>query len=107
MYVCSCQGLFYISMQPSGLFIYVVFVVFRVVMYLCSLQGFLYIYVVCVVFRFLLHLLVAGCDIGVCFSVLSFVCPSVRLSTFMSKFDIYVKVSILINYKTKQLSSLA
>ena len=27
---------------------------------------------------------------------------SVRLSTFMSKFDIYVKVSILINYKTKQ-----
>ena len=27
-------------------------------------------------------------------------CPSVRLSTFMSTFDIYVKVSILINYKT-------
>ena len=27
---------------------------------------------------------------------------SVRLSTFMSKFDIYVKVSVLINYKTKQ-----
>ena len=32
---------------------------------------------------------------------------SVRLSTFMSKFDIFVKVSILINYKTKQLSNLA
>ena len=29
------------------------------------------------------------------------------LSTFMSKFDIYVKVSILINYKTKQPSNLA
>ena len=49
------------------------------------------------------HLLVAGCDIGVRFSVR----PSVRLSTFMSKFDIYVKVSILINYKTKQPSDLA
>ena len=35
------------------------------------------------------------------------VCPSVRLSTFMSTFDIYVKVSILINYKTKQPSNLA
>ena len=34
-------------------------------------------------------------------------CPSVRLSTFMSMFDIYVKVSILINYKTKQPSNLA
>ena len=33
--------------------------------------------------------------------------PSVRLSTFMSTFDIYVKVSILINYKTKQPSNLA
>ena len=32
---------------------------------------------------------------------------SVRLSTFMSKFDIYVKVSILINYNTKQPSNLA
>ena len=32
---------------------------------------------------------------------------SVRLSTFMSTFDIYVKVSILINYKTKQPSNLA
>ena len=52
---------------------------------------------------FLSHLLVAGCDIGVRFSVR----PSVRLSTFMSKFDIYVKVSILINYKTKQPSNLA
>ena len=31
---------------------------------------------------------------------------SVRQSTFMSKFDIYVKVSILINYKTKQPSNL-
>ena len=28
------------------------------------------------------------------------VCPSVHLSTFMSKFDIYVKVSILINYNS-------
>ena len=34
-------------------------------------------------------------------------CPSVRLSTFMSTFDIYVKVSILINYKTKQPSNRA
>ena len=33
--------------------------------------------------------------------------PSICLSTFMSKFDIYVKVSILINYKTKQPSDLA
>ena len=33
--------------------------------------------------------------------------PSIRLSTFMSTFDIYVKVSILINYKTKQPSNLA
>ena len=33
--------------------------------------------------------------------------PSVRPSTFMSTFDIYVKVSILINYKTKQPSNLA
>ena len=32
---------------------------------------------------------------------------SVRLSTFMSTFDIYVKVSILINCKTKQPSNLA
>ena len=32
---------------------------------------------------------------------------SVRLSTFMSKFDIYVKISILINYKTEQPSNLA
>ena len=54
-------------------------------------------------YSFLSHLLVAGCDIGVRFSV----SPSVRLSTFMSKFDIYVKVSILINYKTKQPSNLA
>ena len=38
------------------------------------------------------HLLVAGCDIGDR--------SSVRLSTFMSKFDIYDKFSILINYKT-------
>ena len=49
------------------------------------------------------HLLVAGCDIGVWLSVR----PSVRLSTFMLTFDIYVKVSILINYKTKQSSNLA
>ena len=32
---------------------------------------------------------------------------SVHLSTFMSKFDIYVRVSILINYMTKQPSNLA
>ena len=32
---------------------------------------------------------------------------SVHLSTFMSMFDIYVKISILINYKTKQPSNLA
>ena len=38
-----------------------------------------------------------------CMSVHSSVC----LSTFMSTFDIYVKVSILINYKTKQPSNLA
>ena len=64
---------------------------------------------------FLSHLLVAGCDIGVRFSVRPSVRPSVspsvrpsvRLLTFMSKFDIYVKVSILINYKTKQPSNLA
>ena len=60
---------------------------------------------------FLSHLLVAGCDIGVRFSVRPSVRPSVgpsvRLSTFMSTFDIYVKVSILINYKTKQPSNLA
>ena len=54
---------------------------------------------------FLLHLLVAGCDIGVRFSVRPSVRPSVRLSTFMSTFDVYVKVSILINYKTKQPSN--
>ena len=35
----------------------------------------------------------------------SSVCPSVN-SSVMSKFDIYVKVSILINYKTKQPSNL-
>ena len=49
------------------------------------------------------------CDIGVHFSIrlsvcLS-VCPSLN-SSVMSKFDIYVKVSILINYKTKQPSNL-
>ena len=43
------------------------------------------------------------CDIGVRFSIRL----SVHLPTFMSKFDIYVKVSILINYKTKQASNLA
>ena len=47
------------------------------------------------------------CDIGILFSVCLFVHPSVHLSTFMSKFDIYVKVSILINYKTNQPSNLA
>ena len=60
---------------------------------------------------FLSHLLVAGCNIGVWFSVRQSVRPSVRqsvrLSTFMSTFDIYVKVIILINYKTKQPSNLA
>ena len=49
---------------------------------------------------FLSHLLVAGCDIGSDFL-------SVRLSAFMLTFDIYVRVSILINYKTKQPSNLA
>ena len=47
------------------------------------------------------------CDTGVCFSVCLSIRPSICLSTFMSKFDIYVKVSILINYKTKQPSNLA
>ena len=42
-----------------------------------------------------------------CPSVRQSVRQSVRLSTFMSTFDIYVKVSILINYKTKQPSNLA
>ena len=42
------------------------------------------------------------CNIGVRFSVCLSIRPFVRQSTFMSKFDIYVKVSILINYKTKQ-----
>ena len=49
-------------------------------------------------------------DIGVRFSVRLSVCPSVCLfvnSSVMLKFDIYVKVSILINYKTKQPSNLA
>ena len=62
-------------------------------------------------YLFLSHLLVAGCNIGVRFSVRpsvrQSVRQSVRLSTFMSTFDIYVKVSILINYKTKQPSNLA
>ena len=43
------------------------------------------------------------CDIGVHFSVRLSIC----LSTFKLKFDIYVKVSILINYKIKQSSNLA
>ena len=45
------------------------------------------------------------CDNRACFSVRLFV----RLSVcqHLSKFDIYVKVSILINYKTKQPSNLA
>ena len=42
-----------------------------------------------------------------CPSVRPSVRQSVRLSTFMSTFDIYVKVSILINYKTKQPPNLA
>ena len=43
------------------------------------------------------------CDIGASFSIRLSVCPSVRLSldsSVMSKFDIYVKVSILINYNS-------
>ena len=36
------------------------------------------------------------CNIGIPFSVRPYVC----LSTFMSKFDIYIKVSILINYNS-------
>ena len=52
------------------------------------------------------------CNIGVRFSVCLSIRPSIcqhlcRSSTFMSKFDIYVSVSILINYKTKQPSNLA
>ena len=35
------------------------------------------------------------CDIGIRFSIHPSVCRSIRLSTFMSKFDIYDKVSIL------------
>ena len=42
---------------------------------------------------------------SVCSSVCLSVCPSLN-SSVMSKFDIYVKVSILINYKTKQPSNL-
>ena len=49
------------------------------------------------------------CDIGarlsIHLSVRPSLCPSVN-SSVMSKFDIYVKVSILINYKTKQPSNL-
>ena len=49
------------------------------------------------------------CDVGarffICLSVCPSVCPSVNRSV-MSKFDIYGKVSILINYKTKQPSNL-
>ena len=47
------------------------------------------------------------CNRGVRFSVCLSIRLSVRLSTFMSKLDIYVKVSILINYKTKQPSNFA
>ena len=50
------------------------------------------------------------CDIGARFSIRPFVCPSVCpsvSSSIMLKFDIYVKVSILINYKTKQPSNLS
>ena len=46
---------------------------------------------------------------SVCFSIRLSVCPSVCPSvnsSVMSKFDVYVKVSILINYKTKQPSNL-
>ena len=46
------------------------------------------------------------CKIGIRFSIHLSVCPSVN-SSVMSKFDIYVRVSILINYKTKQPSNLA
>ena len=52
---------------------------------------------------FLSHLLVAGCDMDDRFSIRLSVC----LSIFMSKFHIYVKVSILIDYKTKQPPNLA
>ena len=48
-------------------------------------------------------------DIGAHFSIHLSVHPSVCQSvnsSVMSKFDIYVKVSILINYKTKQPSNL-
>ena len=43
---------------------------------------------------FLSHLLIAGCDIGVQISIRPSVHPSIRLSTFMSKVDIYVKVFV-------------
>ena len=43
--------------------------------------------------------------LSVCSSVCLSVCPSLN-SSVMSKSDIYVKVSILINYKTKQPSKL-
>ena len=50
------------------------------------------------------------CDSGAHFSIRLSVCPSVCPSvnsSVMSKFDIYVKVSILINYKSKHPSNLA
>ena len=47
------------------------------------------------------------CNIGISFSVRLSVCLSVHLSTFMSEFDIYVKVDIVISYKTEQSSNLA
>ena len=50
--------------------------------------------------KFLSHLLVAGCDIGVRFSVR----PSVNIYIDVR---LLCQVSILINYKTKQPSNLA
>ena len=46
-----------------------------------------------------------GAHFSIRLSVRQSVCPSYN-SSVMSKFDIYVKVSILINYKTKQPSNL-
>ena len=40
-----------------------------------------------------------GARFSICLSIRPSECPSVN-SSVMSKFDIYVKVSILINYKT-------
>ena len=40
------------------------------------------------------HLFIAGCDIGIQISICPSVHPSIRLSKFMSKVDICVKVFV-------------